>query len=358
MSQVASKNLYELLGNDHDEDSDKEPEPPTRAIDKALPRTSKRNAPDVAPSAGRGDGGDRGRGGRRGGFTGSEEGPSLHSRYCLTLFEIVPRDLQATVAALPTRETAIPTAPVAEEIAEVVLEVVEGHEGDVMTVTVDFRRWGANKGDAEWDDEQAGEAIAKAEEKADGVTAAASPAVDADGNPVPDKNEAAAAEPEPEPEDLTKSYAEYLAEQAQRKLDLGVLEVRKPNENAKQDKKWAQAKELKKVEDEDAYIAGAAQKARRERQRKEKTVLDIDQRFVEPSRGGHEGGRGGRGGSGRGRGEGRGDFRGGERGGRGGRGRGEFRGGRGGGGYGGRGGSGASVNVSDTNAFPSLGGKA
>lgn len=46
-------------------------------VDKPLPRTAKRNAPDVAPSEPRGGavGEDRGgRGGRRGGFNGSEDG--------------------------------------------------------------------------------------------------------------------------------------------------------------------------------------------------------------------------------------------------------------------------------------------
>ena len=230
--------------------------------------------------------------------------------------------------------------------------------------------WGSNKGDSEWNEEQAGEAIAKAEEK-DGWGASAETPADGDGEaPKTDENAAPpAAEAEHEPEDNTKSYAEYMAEKAQQKMsDLGLLEARKPNEG-KQDKKWAQAKPLQK-EDEDAYMAGAGAKAKRERQRKEKTTLDIDQRFVEPtdSRGGREGGsrgrgsreggeRGGRGG--RGRGEGRGDHRGGERGGRGrGGDRGVFRGVRGGGGGGVGGRGGAQVNVQDTNAFPSLGGAA
>lgn len=218
--------------------------------------------------------------------------------------------------------------------------------------------WGGAKGDSEYADEKAGEAIAKAEEKAEGLDASTDTAVDADGNPIPGaaatKDTAPAAEAEVE--DNSMSYADYLAEQAQKKLDLGKLEIRKPNENVKQDKKWAAAKELKKAEeDEEAYIAGAAHKAKRERQRKEKTVIDIDQRFVEPSggRGGYEGGRGGRGGRGRGEGRGGGDRggRGGPRGGRGG----DFH--RGGGDRGGhRGGRGGQVNVQDTKAFPSLGG--
>jgi plasminogen activator inhibitor 1 RNA-binding protein len=168
------------------------------------------------------------------------------------------------------------------------------------------------------------------------------------------------AEPEPEPEDNSKSYADYLAEQAQKKLDLGKLSIRKPNENAKQDKKWATAKPIEKYT-EDEFISGTAQKAKRERQRKEKTVIDIDQRYVEPSGPREGGGRGGRGGRGRGEGRGGGDRGGrGGGGGRGGRGDhrgGDFhhRGGRGGGGGGG-GRGGAQVNVKDPNAFPSLGG--
>jgi plasminogen activator inhibitor 1 RNA-binding protein len=210
--------------------------------------------------------------------------------------------------------------------------------------------WGANEGGAELADEQAGDAIAKAEEK-DALTG------DAEGGP--DAADAA----EPEPEDNSISYADYLAQQAEKKLALGagVPEARKPNEGSKQDKKWANAKAIAKEEEED-FVAGSGGKAKRERERKQKQVLDIDQRFVEAPE--QRGGRGGgyRGGRGRGDGPsrgGRGDggFRGGRGDGRGGgrgRGDGSFRGGRGGGG--GRGNSGgASINTDDTSAFPSLG---
>ena len=196
--------------------------------------------------------------------------------------------------------------------------------------------WGGQTGEAEWSDEKAGEAIAQAEEKEAGFDTAPEAPVDAEGNhPVgEEQNNAPAAEPEPV--DNTKSYADYLAEQAAKKLDLGTPEARKPNENAKPDKKWAQAKELKRDEEDDAFIAGSRTKAKRDRQRKEKTYLDIEHRPMEPPRGSR---------GGRGRGEGRGEYRG--------RGRGEGRGGyyRGRGGRGGQG-----VNVSDPNAFPTLGG--
>lgn len=226
--------------------------------------------------------------------------------------------------------------------------------------------WGAPSGDAEWNDEKAGEEIAKAEETAEGWGTEPAPAPVATGGWNPEaegitsnENDAAdttadvaapagEAQPaaEPEPEDNSRSYADYLAEQAEKKLKLGAapLQARKANEGSKQDKKWAQAKPLSKEEEED-FIAGKAEKAKREKQRKEKNTLDVDFRYAEPARGGERG---------RGRG------RGGDRGGRGGRGRGEFRGefrGRGDGFRGGRGGrDGGSVNVSDENAFPSLGG--
>lgn len=220
--------------------------------------------------------------------------------------------------------------------------------------------WGAPSGDAEWKDEKAGEEIAKAEEAAGGWNAEEVNAVDPTADPKPINSEGAdttadvaapAGEPqpaaEPEPEDNSRSYADYLAEQAEKKLKLGAgpLEARKPNEGSKQDKKWAQAKPLSKDEEDAEYIAGKGEKAKRERQRKEKTTLDVDFRYAEPVRGGE-----------RGRGRGRGGDRG-----RGGRGRGEYRGR--GDGYrgdsyrGGRGGrDGGPVNVSDENAFPTLGG--
>jgi len=66
--------LY-YAGNDHDEDSDKEPEPPVKVVDKTPARTDKRNAPREPPSAASANA-EGGRGGRRGGFTGNEQGSS------------------------------------------------------------------------------------------------------------------------------------------------------------------------------------------------------------------------------------------------------------------------------------------
>jgi hypothetical protein len=63
-----------FAGNTSDQDSDREPEPPTKTIDKATARHGKRDAPATAPAESTGVGA-RGRGGRRGGgFSGSEAG--------------------------------------------------------------------------------------------------------------------------------------------------------------------------------------------------------------------------------------------------------------------------------------------
>jgi plasminogen activator inhibitor 1 RNA-binding protein len=135
------------------------------------------------------------------------------------------------------------------------------------------------------------------------------------------------------------------------------LAARKANEGSKQDKKWGQAKALQRDEEEDNYMAPQSGKTARQRERKERQVVEIDHRFVEQprERGGYRGARGGRGSGeargdgGRGGGRGRGDFRGG-------RGGGEGRGGESRGGEArGRGRGGTNVNVSDTRAFPSLG---
>ena len=220
--------------------------------------------------------------------------------------------------------------------------------------------WGAPTGDSEWNDEKAGEAIAKAEEKDEGAAGGWDSAVadlpsdapiDADGT-APAQGSTPADAPsapveEPEP-DNSRSYADYLAEVAEKKLKLGgdALKVRKPNEGSKQKKEWDNAKPMSKDE-EDEYMAGKGAKAKREKQRKEKERVDVDLRYVEPSTGGRGGG--GERGRGRGRGD-RGDFRGR------GRGRGDGFRGRGDGGFRGGRGKADSPNVTDENAFPTLGG--
>lgn len=336
MADIASKNLYELLGNDHDEDSDKEPEPPVKVIDKTPARTTKRNAPGEAPAS---KAPTDARSTRRGGYQGNEG---------------AFRDRNAGSAnnrGKPIEDGGREDRPPRTR------GTYEGRGGrgrgerqmDRHSRTVGGESekqaghgWGANEGGAELDDEQAGEAIAKADQK-DALTG--------DGDAAPTDGAADAAEAEPE--DNSISYADYLAQLAEKKLALGtgVPEARKPNEGSKQDKKWANAKPISKEEEED-FVAGSGGKAKRERERKQKQLLEIDQRFVEaPERGGRGGFRGGRGrGDGPPRG-GRGEFRGrGDRGqsrGRGDRGapRGAHRGNAGG----------PSINTNDTSAFPSLG---
>ncbi len=64
--------LIDITGNDPEQDSDAEPQAPTRAVEKTLPRTKR--APDAAPTGPRGAAGERGgRGGRRGGGVGGAD---------------------------------------------------------------------------------------------------------------------------------------------------------------------------------------------------------------------------------------------------------------------------------------------
>lgn len=176
--------------------------------------------------------------------------------------------------------------------------------------------WGAQTGekagDKAWDDERAAENIAQNESE---------PQTPANEEPA-------------EPAEKVKSYAEYLAEKAAQG-DLSAKPVRAANEGSNVDKKWANAKELKRTpEEEEAYIKGKEEKAKRDKQRKEKNILEVDMRFVESPRGGREprGGRGGRG----------------QRGGRGGRGNGAPRGGEQ---------RGAAPVTVDEKNFPTLGAK-
>jgi plasminogen activator inhibitor 1 RNA-binding protein len=200
------------------------------------------------------------------------------------------------------------------------------------------KSWGAVEGEAELKDEQAAAEIAQSEQKAEG--------------------EAAGAEvKEEEPEDKHITYDQYLTQLAEKKLALEAeLSVRQPNEGVK-DEKWKDFAPLAKDEQEELFPASGG-KSKRERERKTKQFVELENRYIEPERtrgaprGGARGGARGdgfRGDGARGRGEG----------GRGGRGRGaprgefrgEFRGGRGG-----RGQDSKPLNPSDESAFPSLGG--
>ncbi|KAK3847143.1 MAG: hypothetical protein J3R72DRAFT_394987 [Linnemannia gamsii] len=171
--------------------------------------------------------------------------------------------------------------------------------------------------------------------------------------------ESRAASPEPvEPEVAVKTLDDYRQEKAAKALKISLPATRSANAGA-DDSKWKDAKVLEIEEAEDFIKMGKDSVAKSRKGKKEGKVLitDIDLRFTEPARDPAPRGafRGGRGGD-------RGDR--GDRGGRGGRG--GARGGRGGA----RGdnshhhhassgtrrsGGGASVNVDDTELFPSLG---
>ncbi|MCJ1323498.1 hypothetical protein MMC10_000159 [Thelotrema lepadinum] len=355
---------HDLQGNDPEEDSDREPEPPTQAIDKPLPRSTKRDAPDAPPAratAGEGRGEGRGRGGRggRGGGRGGNEG-AFNDREAGSAanrgrdyVSQTDRPQRGGRGDRPPRGSRRGRGDFRDNRDD---RQSHGRPNDHVKQT--DQSWGAPTGGSEWDDEKAGEEIAKAEAK-EGFDTNVDAPTNAEGEKPEGERGPTEPIPEAEPEIATKSYEAWLAEQAEKKLNLGgTLQARKPNEGSKVDKKWASAKALNKEEqEEEAYFSGKGGKAPRQRERKEKQTIEIDHRFQESSRGERGGGRG-RGGRGGG------EFRGGERGGRGGgRGRGDFhrgesrgenrgeyRGGRGGGR-----GRGDNVNISDETAFPSLG---
>ncbi|KAL4991371.1 Stm1-domain-containing protein [Aspergillus falconensis] len=296
MADVRSKNLYELLGNDPELDPNREPEPPTRALDKPAPRHGKRDAPKEAPT-------------RPEGQT-SRRGPRATGN------EAAFRDRNA--GSRNNREK-----PIDEAGKESNVRYDRGgrparRDRQSRTGQADTRKqvnqgWGNQDGEKTWDDEKAAANIAKADENEPQT-------------PAEEAEEAA---------DKSKSFADYLAEKAARE-DLSAKPVRAPNEGAKTDK-WANAKEFKRNEDEEAYIPGKEKESKGTKQRKEKNYLDVDMRFVEPPRTGGGAPRGrGRGGRGAGRGD-----------------RGSGRGGRG---NGPRSERPAPVTVDEKN-FPSLGGK-
>ncbi|KIX02045.1 uncharacterized protein Z518_07984 [Rhinocladiella mackenziei CBS 650.93] len=357
MADVKSKNLYELLGNTSDQDSDREPDPPTKAVDKPAARHGKRDAPKTAPTEPESVA-TRGRGGRRGGgFTGNEA--AFRDRATGRNFNRdQPTDGggQDGYGNRPGRER----GPGTRRVGRGPWGPRRAGDRHSRTGVTDHPKqvehgWGENTGDGEWADEKAGEVIAKEEDKEEAKEGGwdASQNTTWNENPEPTtipEDDEAVPEPEPEPEDTSKSYADYLAEQAAKKMEgLGLKEARAPNEGAKENKKWKSAKELTRDENEDYFKGEEKSKAHRERTTK-KEFLDIDYSFKEQPR--ESRGRGGRGGGSgtRGRGD-RGEFRGGR-----GRGRGESRGESRGRGRG-RGGDGPGVAVNDENAFPSLGGK-
>ncbi|KAI5924897.1 hypothetical protein F4810DRAFT_661885 [Camillea tinctor] len=315
MSAVASKNLYDLLGND-DGDSD-QPSGPVKTVDKNTMRSTKRNVEPQGPAKPLTSTGNRrsGPSGNEGAFRDRNAGSANNHRK--------PTDEAARGGPRGGRGA----RERGGRGGRFPRERDDRHSRGIATGSEKqaAQSWGATEGNAEQKDEQAGEEIAQSELK------------DATAEDAEETGSQA------EPEEKHVSYSEYLAQQAEKKLSLGDnLEIRKPNEGSKVDKKWASAKALVK-EDDDDFISATSGKVKRERERKTKQLLDIDQRYVEPERprGGRGGARGGARGAPRGEGRGRGSGEGR------GRGRGDFRGGRGR--------DAANINTSDESAFPSLG---
>ncbi|KAE8135757.1 Stm1-domain-containing protein [Aspergillus pseudotamarii] len=260
MTDVRSKNLYELLGNDPELDPSKPPAPPTKAIDKPAPRVGKRDAPKEAPSQPR-----AGQSSRRGNFSGNEAAfrDRNAGRNQNREKPTDEREGGARRGGRPRNDR-------------------QSRTGQTDTGKKVNQGWGGQSGEKELDDERAGEKIAQA-----------------------DENEPQTPAEEAEPADKAKSYNDYLVEKAAAG-DFSAKAVRAANEGSKADSKWANAKEFKREEDDD-YIKGSSDKAKREKARKEKNILEVDMRFVEAPRGssgprgrGGRGGRGARGGRGNG----------------------------------------------------------
>lgn len=310
---LASQNRFAFLGND--EDGENKPNVPVKTVDKATARTTKRNVEPQAPVKAAGAGNNRrGPGGSEGAFRDRNAGSS---RNAARSTEETPRDGPRGGAGARVRGGRGGRNPRSGDDRQ-------SRTGRTTTDKQTAAGWGATEGNAELKDEQAGDAIAEGERNT----------ADEDGEPA-------------EPEDKSVSYADYLAQQAE-KLSIGdELKTRGANEGSKVDKKWESAVALDNEEEE--YVTSSVAKKQRERERKVKQTVDFDPRFVEaerptrgdraprgdrPARGGRGGPRGGRGGDRPARGGDR-PARGGDR---------PARGGRG-----------ANINTKDESAFPSLG---
>ncbi|KAF3937056.1 hypothetical protein ABW19_dt0200774 [Dactylella cylindrospora] len=324
MAAVASKNPFDLLGNDI-EDENEIPKAPSKEVVKKTTSSKKRDeAPAPTPTVtessrggfnrrGRGDGNEAAFRDRNNGRQSNRSRPTDESGGLKERGEYRGRGGRGRGRQFD-RHSATNRTDTDKQVSQ---------------------GWGSNKGPSEWNDEQAGETIAQEEATAEAVAT-----TEGEAQPETTEGEAAAAEPapEPEPEDKRVSYAQYIAEKSIRGPVEELPEIRGANEGARENKKWATAKELVKETGEE-YFSGGKLKPKNQKQRKERSVVEIDHQFVDPRElrrsSGDRGGRGGRGGA-------RGD--------RPARGRGEYRGGRGGP-------RGGSLNVSDESAFPSLGSK-
>ncbi|KAI8071302.1 hypothetical protein BC940DRAFT_294100 [Gongronella butleri] len=95
----------------------------------------------------------------------------------------------------------------------------------------------------------------------------------------------AAPEPEvaaPEPEENVKTLDEYLAEKASKGLKVSLPEARKANEGSDEGK-WKEAVAFTKAEEPD-FLPAKEKAAKKEKARKEKVFVDIEQKFQEKPR--------------------------------------------------------------------------
>lgn len=227
--------------------------------------------------------------------------------------------------------------------------------------------WGGDDPKRELDAEDG----ARADAAEEGATPAGEAAVAPNGAVTSsDAPEADAKAPviEKEEEDNTKTLDEYLADLAAKRAQIGAKKEARPADAADLD---ALGQRLQKQDSEDYFKTQKVsievlyllrmsanidftfqERTLRQREKKEKQVLEIQQSFNTPSaprgtaRGGRGGGERGRGGGDRGSGRGRGGDRG----------RGAFRGGPRGGSSmrGGASSGGANLNLTDDGAFPTL----
>jgi len=175
----------------------------------------------------------------------------------------------------------------------------------------EHQAWGGDEGKRELNDENNGEADAKA-----AVSGVATPVNGEASTPIngtiPEETAPVAEE------DNTKTYDEWLAEQT-KPLNIGLPkpEARKANEGS-DDSQWKDAVAISRKEEDETFFAGVAKdsgKARKRPQKEGKTYIEVEQRYERPAssrgRGGDRGARGAGRGGGRGRGEARGASRGG-----------------------------------------------
>ncbi|KAI5814747.1 hypothetical protein BZA77DRAFT_356219 [Pyronema omphalodes] len=311
MSGVASKNPFDLLGNDPPEEDVPSKGPPREVVKKDTSSKKKDEKPASAtPAASRGNG----RGGKPrytgndAAFRDREAGAERNRSKPTNEDGSAPRG--GAGRGGPRRQGGRTRDDRRDATGK------DEHEKQVNL------SWGGNSGESALKAEIEGQEAALKEAAAEGAEAAAGEEA---ATPV-------------EEEDKTKTYDQYLAELAAKKAALGTLEIRRPQETS--DKKWANAKAIDH-DAEEVFFAGESKDKTRTRERKQKQIIEIEPKFVDPnaSRGGQRGGRDGQRGG-----------RDGQRGGqRGGAPRGGARGGRA------PAPAAANVNLADSSAFPKLG---